>query len=166
MNVRTLALLNWAAHPLLAVGLCAPCMPVTPRMAPVEGLARWLGLVKQPETYSVLSGTWRLLTTGHPGIGLVLLLFSVLFPVAKLVVLRACLDDARRGRPPGPLFRWTERLSKFSMADVLVVALLVVTSKSYPGGTTVDVRWGLFAFAAAALLSVAVSLGTGRLARP
>jgi len=165
VSVRTLAVLNWAAHPLLAVGLCAPSMTVTPRMAPVEGLARWLGLVEEPKTYSILTGTWRLLTGGNAGIGALLLLFSVLFPVAKLVVLRACLADVARGRPPDPLFRATERMSKFSMADVLVVAILAVTSKSYPGGTTVDVRWGLYAFAAAALLSVTVSLGTARLAR-
>jgi uncharacterized paraquat-inducible protein A len=52
------------------------------------------------------------------------------------------------------------------MVDVFVVALLVVTSKSYPGGTTVEIEWGIFAFAGAALLSMLVGAGVTRRFNP
>jgi hypothetical protein len=34
---------------------------------------------------------------------------------------------------------------------------MVVVSKSFPGGTTVEVRWGAFAFAAAALMCMVLA---------
>lgn len=160
---RPLAILNWVCHVLLGIGLFAPCMTVTPRMGTIEGLGRWLGLVDEPRTYSVATGVLQLLRGGNVAIGLVLLFFSVLFPVTKLVVLRAALADARRGHPAGRAHEIAARYGRYSMADVFVLALMVVASKSFPGGTTVDVRWGAFAFAAAALLSMAIARGVARL---
>jgi paraquat-inducible protein A len=151
-----LALLNWTGHVLLGLGLFGPCMTVTPRMEPVQGLAKWLGLVGEAKTYSIVSGVRALLAGGNVGIGLVLLFFSILFPIAKLVALRLCLADAKVGRSHALAARY----GKYSMVDVFVVAMLVVTSKSYPGGTTVEIEWGLFAFAGAALLSMLVAQGT------
>lgn len=147
--MNRLALLNWTGHVLLGIGLFGPCMTVTPRMEPVQGLAEWLGLVGEAKTYSIVSGVLALLRGGNVVIGLVLLFFSVLFPVAKLVALRVCIADARLGRSHA----LAARFGKYSMVDVFVIALLVVASKSYPGGTTVDIEWGIFAFGAAALLS-------------
>jgi len=144
---------TWAAHVLLGVGLFAPCMTVTPRAGPLEGLGRWLGLVDEPKTYSVVTGVLQLLRGGNVPIGLVLLLFSVLFPIAKLVILRAAIADGAAGRAHD----LAARFGRYSMADVFVLALLVVVSKSFPGGTTVEVRWGAFAFAAAALLCLVLA---------
>lgn len=150
--MNRLALLNWTGHVLLGLGLFGPCMTVTPRMEPVQGLAEWLGLVGEAKTYSIVSGVLALLRGGNVGIGLVLLFFSVLFPVTKLVALRICIADAQLGRSHALAARY----GKYSMVDVFVIALLVVASKSYPGGTTVDIEWGIFAFGAAALLSMLV----------
>jgi paraquat-inducible protein A len=144
----------WAAHVLLGIGLCAPCMTVTPRAGPLEGLGRWLGLLQEPKTYSVVTGVLRLLTGGNVAVGILLLVFSVLFPVAKLVVLRA----AEQGRAHDI----AARFGRYSMADVFVLALMVVVSKSFPGGTTVEVRWGAFAFAAAALLCLVLASAISR----
>jgi len=160
---RLLSALTWAAHLLLGAGLLGPCMTVTPRMGSIEGLARWLKLLDEPRTYSVATGVLQLLREGNVAIGLVLLVFSVLFPLAKLVVLRAAIADARRGIPGGRAHDLAPRLGRYSMADVFVLALLVVVSKSFPGGTTVEVRWGAFAFAAAALLSLALAAKVARL---
>ena len=146
--MRRLALLNWAGHLLLGVGLCAPCMTITPRMEPHTGLARWLGLVKEPETYAIVKGIARLLEAGNLLLGIVLLTFSCLFPVVKLILLRGAIGAAGHAA--------VHRFGKYSMVDVFVIALLVVASKSFPGGTTVEVRWGVFVFAAAALLPMAV----------
>ena len=139
----------WAAHVLLGVGLCAPCMTVTPRAGPLEGLGRWLGIVGEPKTYSVVTGVLRLLTGGNVAVGVILLVFSVLFPVAKLVILRAAAQ--------GKAHDLAARFGRYSMADVFVLALMVVVSKSFPGGTTVGVQWGAYAFAAAALLCMVLA---------
>jgi len=153
-----LALLNWTGHVLLGFGLFGPCMTVTPRMESVQGLAKWLGLVGEPKTYSIVSGVRALLNGGNVGIGLILLFFSVFFPIAKLVALRVCITDARLGRSHA----LAARFGKYSMVDVFVIALLVVTGKSYPGGTTVEIEWGIFAFAGAALLSMLVGTAVAR----
>jgi hypothetical protein len=153
----------WATHALLGVGLFAPLMTVTPQAGPLEGLGRWLGLLGEPKTYSVATGILRLLGGKNVPIGLVLLLFSVLFPIAKLVILRAAIADGAAGR----VHDLVGRFGRYSMADVFVLALVVVVSKSFPGGTTVEVRWGAFAFAAAALLSLVLAARVARLgARP
>jgi paraquat-inducible protein A len=155
--------LNWSGHVLLALGLFGPCMTITPQMKPHTGLARWLGLVNDPETYSILSGISELLRGDRWVIGAVLLVFSVLFPTAKLVVLRAGLADVRTGSTVTRAHRLASTLGKYSMVDVFVIALLVVASQSLPGGTTIDILWGTYAFAGAALLSTIVGVGLTRL---
>lgn len=162
--MRVLAVLNWAGHALLALGLVAPCMTITPHAEPHEGLARWLGLMKEPKTYSILGGIGKLLGGGNVAVGIALLAFSVLVPVAKLVVVRAALDDARKGRPAARAVRVAAAIGKYSMVDVFVVALLVVAAQTLPGGTTIELRWGAYAFAGAALVSLPVAARAARLA--
>ena len=147
----------WLAHALLAVGLCGPCMTVTPRMEPHTGLARWLGLLDGPRTYSVLGGIGDLVRHGNAAIGAVLLVFSVLFPIAKLVAVRAALSDVRRGLPRRR-GGFAAHLGKFSMVDVFVIALIILASRSWPGGTEVELRYGAWAFASAALLPIPIAL--------
>ncbi len=156
----------WAAHAFLAAGLFGPCFTVTPRMGPYTGLARWFGLLEQPETYSILRGIQRMLTGGNVAIGLLLLVFSVLFPVAKLIALRGAMHDLRAGRRPTRLAHLATRLGKFSMVDVFVLALFVIAAKSFPGGSTVEIRWGAWAFAAAAFLPIPVGLAITRPPEP
>jgi uncharacterized paraquat-inducible protein A len=147
----------WAAHILLGLGLAAPCMTVVPRMGAHTGLARWLGLLEEPRTYSILSGIRALVAADGLWIGLLLLLFSVVFPVAKLIALRVAISERSRGKASNRLHRLLAGAGKYSMADVFVIALLVVVSKSFPGGTRVELRWGIYAFAAAALLTMLVA---------
>ena len=143
------------SHVLLGLGLAAPCMTVTPQLGEHTGIAKWLGLLEEPRTYSLLEGIRDLLVGGSPAIGVVLLIFSVLFPIAKLIALRHALHVA--ARDGGSRAGWVDAIGKYSMVDVFVIALIVVVSKSFPGGTEVAVRWGVFPFAAAALLSVWVT---------
>lgn len=153
--------LVWIAHILLGVGLAAPCMTITPRLGAHTGLAQWLGLVEEPRTYSILSGIRVLLRGDGLWIGLLLLVFSVLFPVLKLIALRVAISAGA----PGRLHRVLGSVGKFSMADVFVVALIVVVSKSFPGGTTVELRWGIYAFAGAALLTMILTTLADRRSR-
>lgn len=147
-----LAALNWLAHVLLGIGLFAPCMTVTPQMGVYTGLGRWLGIVQDPATYSVFSGVHALLVGSNPLLGAVIFLFSIVFPLSKLVLLRAGLAEPGRGNP-----RLVAALSKYSMVDVFVIALLILAAKSFPGGTEVEIRFGAFVFGAAALISIPVA---------
>ena len=156
-----LSALNWLGHGLLALGLTGPCMTITPRLGSHTGLGKWLGLLQEPETYSILTGVWRLITGGNVVVGIVLLVFSVIFPLSKLIVLRASIAGARAGRPVFKAHDIAARLSKYSMVDVFVIALIVVASKTFPGGTTVEIRWAAYAFGAGALLSIPVARAVG-----
>ena len=157
-----LTLLTWADHILLALGLFAPCMTITPHFGRHDALARWLGLLEEPQTYSIMTGVLKLLEGGNVPIGLLLLVFSVLFPVSKLIILRAAIGDLRKGRDPGRARGLVSAFGKYSMVDVFVIALLVVASQTLPGGTTVEIRWGAYAFAAAALAALPVAVGVSK----
>ncbi len=148
------AALNWLCHGVLAVGLMAPCMTIVPRMGSATDVARSIGLLPQAESYSVLSGILALFEDGDLVIALVLLTFSVLFPVAKLVVVRLTLQGAVCGAVPQKLLAAMAMFSKYSMTDVFVIALIVVASRTLPGDSQINLEWGAIAFALAALLSM------------
>lgn len=145
--------LNWLCHGFLAVGLTAPCMTIVTRMGEATELAHDMGLLPSPESYSVLRGIIALFDNGDLAIGILLLVFSVLFPVTKLIVVRLTLkvDPAAA---PHRLLSFIAVLSKYSMIDVFVIALMVIASKTLPGGSEIDLEWGTIAFATAALLSM------------
>lgn len=156
-GVGRLAALNWLCHGVLAVGLVAPTMTFVSRMGEATDVARAAGLIPDPKTYSVLSGILALFEDGDVGIGCALLAFSVLFPVAKLIAVRLTLQGATRRAVPPRVLKAVAVLSKYSMVDVFVIALLVVASKTMPGGSRIELEWGLFAFGAAALLSMGLT---------
>ena len=151
---RPWAVLNWLCHGVLAVGLMAPCMTFVARLGDSTDLAQAVGLIPEPTSYSVLSGILALFEDGDLLIGLVLLTFSVLFPVAKLVVVRLALQGIGRGAVPRRVLAAMATISKYSMVDVFAIALLVVASKTMAGGSHIDMEWGTIAFATAALLSM------------
>lgn len=163
-RARRISALNWLCHAILAVGLVAPCMTFVSRMGDATELARAAALIPEPATYSVLTGILSLLEHGDVLIGCVLLTFSVVFPVAKLIVVRLVLQGAAGPAVPAPLLKVVAGVSKYSMVDVFVIALLIVASKSMPGGSRIELEWGTFAFAAAALLSTGLTSSVNRTA--
>ena len=156
-RARQVSALNWLCHGILAVGLVAPCMTFVSRMGGATEVARAVGLIPDPATYSVLSGILSLLEHGDVGIGCVLLTFSVVFPISKLIVVRLALQGATRCAVPPRLLKAVALASKYSMVDVFVIALLVVASKTMPGGSRIELQWGTLAFCAAALLSTGLT---------
>jgi len=140
-NAATAAVL---ALGLLVVGLNGPFLAVT--------------TLGTPETHSLLGGIADLANGGSVGLAAIIAVFSVAFPVAKnLLVIVATtvvvpLSPAGRRR----LLAIAERTGKYSLLDVLVVALLVVTLKSQP---LVEIRagWALWAFAASVACSIAAT---------
>ena len=87
MKPGQLQVLLVAASILLGVGLFAPCMTLQPSYGNVTWLARLIDPdLVAPTTYSLLDGIRSLLTDSNVFIGVVVLLFSVVFPLWKLGV--------------------------------------------------------------------------------
>jgi len=108
---------------------------------------------------SLLSGVVTLWSEGYWLVGAVVLGFSVLLPPLKLIALLALSTRpaVSRHRQRALAYRLVERLGRWGMLDVLLVALLVAMVKLgdlvniYPGH-------GLAAFITLVLLSLVASL--------
>jgi len=106
---------------------------------------------------SLASGVVDLLTHGDLAIGLVVLAFSIVLPAAKiLLLLELSLLRLTRRAHRAASHRWIERLGRWSMMDVLMLALLVMVVKL---GDLVAVRLGpaVWAFAGCVALSLIAS---------
>jgi paraquat-inducible protein A len=134
----------WVAALLLLGGLIAPIITL-----------RKFVLVEN--TFSVLSGVVELLQNGQIFLFLLLTGFSVVLPILKLGVLYRLVsrNEAKQDRVKR-LLHWMHLYGKWSMLDVFVVAVLVVAVKL---GALVDVelRYGLYAFAASVLLTMFIT---------
>ncbi len=115
-------------------------------------------------SYSLWSGMIGLFRDRHYGLAIILLVFSILFPFTKLAVLMALwvgrFTDARRQ----DVLKWLERLGRWSMLDVFVVAMIVVIAKT-GGALQARPRLGIYLFAAAVLLSMVLTRYIHHLAR-
>ncbi len=104
-------------------------------------------------SYSLWSGMIGLFRDRHYVLAVILLVFSILFPFTKLVVLTSLwvgrFSDAQRRN----VLKWLERLGRWSMLDVFVVAMVVVIAKT-GGALQASPRLGIYLFATAVLLSM------------
>lgn len=112
-------------------------------------------LVNETNTYSVLSGARELFNANEIFLAVVIVLFSVLFPCAKLASLfLLCHDGISRSRELH--FKAHAFLGKWSMLDVFVIALLVVSLK-LGDMVNVQIHCGIYFFAASVLLTMALT---------
>ena len=166
-SVPTIRMVLILASILLGLGLVAPCMTIRPSMG--QTWDSWLRLLEpsqlEPTTYSILGGIIELMRTDSLGLGLLLLAFSVVFPAFKLATLWWAVSVLKQGQPGGAALWITHHAGKFSMLDVMVIAVFIVAIKGLPGETQVTIGWGLYAFAGAVLLSIIASLQVQRLER-
>lgn len=127
----------------------------------------WLKLLDpselQPTTYSILGGILELMRTNSLALGLLLMAFSVAFPAIKLATLWWGVTVLQQGSPSGWALWLTHHAGKFSMLDVMVIAVLIIAIKGMPGDTDITIQWGLFAFAASVLLSIIASIMVTRM---
>ena len=146
---------------LLGLGLVAPAMHVSTSFGRYDGWVRLVAndLVRQKEaTYSLLGGIVTLIRGREAWVGWVLLAFSVIFPTLKLATMAGATETLARGGRGGLFLAFAHHAGKFSMLDVLVVALLILAVKGLPGASDLRSEWGLWAFAASVLLSLIASL--------
>ncbi|BAO44096.1 paraquat-inducible protein A [Thiolapillus brandeum] len=113
-------------------------------------------------TVSLLSAISQLWQGGEKSLAVLIGSFSLLFPVIKLLLLFYIwnLEDAS-SPGHGKHLKWLNTYSKWSMLDVFVVALLVVTLKLGMLAKA-QVEFGLYAFAASVILTMLLSAWMGQ----
>lgn len=135
----------------LLAGLSGPFLSVSP-------------LVGTPKTYGMLAGIGAMWQAGDRGIAAFLFLFSVAFPLAKMVgVLLVALDLVPLGKiAKSRLVTIADRTGKWSMLDVAVAGLVVLSFKA-DASAAVSLGWAVGAFAGAVAMSALAShrLSTG-----
>jgi paraquat-inducible protein A len=128
----------------LAVGLVAPIITLK-KFVLIEN------------TFSVLGGAIELLKEGRIFLFILITGFSIVLPLLKIAVLNTLLG-AKENKVANldKYLHWMHLYGKWSMLDVFVVAVLVVSVK-LGAIASVEMRYGLYAFAAAVVLSMYVT---------
>jgi paraquat-inducible protein A len=109
--------------------------------------------------YSLVGGILELFHSGNTFIGVVLLTFSVIFPIVKLIMLLAAtsslvgISDQTRRR----LHKIAVVTGKYSLLDLLVVAVMIVLVK-FGEFAEVRARPGTVLFCIAVLMSIVAGL--------
>lgn len=108
-------------------------------------------------TYSVLGTVDELWSKGNVGLAIVIFLFSVVFPIIKLVAQFIMwftpMTHAFRHR----VLHWLGILGKWSMLDVFAAALLIVLIKA--GGLfKAEALGGIYLFGAAIFMSMVITM--------
>ncbi|MCP4386535.1 MAG: paraquat-inducible protein A [Hyphomicrobiales bacterium] len=117
---------------------------------PIAVFESFLLFSERPSLIEILTGLWQ---DDDRLIAALVGLFSVAFPAAKLIVLHMAAYTPER-------LHWVERLgvlSKWSMADVLIVALAIFAAKT-SGLAEAATQAGIWFYAAATLLSAAAAV--------
>ena len=113
---------------------------------------------------SVYQGLLVLWEAGETFLFLILFVFTVCFPFVKIGALSAVwLSPNLTHRQAQNCFKFASNLGKWSMLDVFVVAILVLTVKS-GGIASIEVKGGFFFFFLSVMLTQFASLWTGKIA--
>ena len=148
-------LLAYLAGFLFLVGIFAPSFTMIPKFGSgfFERLVRlFVSSDLEPRQFSLVGGIWHLFQERELFIGGLILLFSVAFPVAKVA---AIIRSVHLGPSAAERhLKMVESLGKWSMVDVFVIASLVICFKGFPGGTHIQVQWGIYIFALSILLTM------------
>ncbi len=122
--------------------------------APMLTLKKLVWITNQ---FSLLSGVGALWREGHYVLCLIIAAFSIVLPLCKIAVLyRVWNTPTERLRRSLRYLHWLSALGKWSMLDVFVVAVLLASVK-LGALASVEVHFGLYAFAAAAVLTMIIA---------
>lgn len=86
-------------------------------------------------------------------LALVVILFAILAPIAKVLA----LDGFLSGRLPATLKPWLFHLGRLAMADVFLIAIYITVAKGIGVGR-LEVGWGLYLFTFCVLASLGMSI--------
>lgn len=147
----TIVLALLAALALFVTGIFLPFTAVT---------KLWL-FENQISVYQGLIVLWK---GSELFLFLILFVFTVCFPLVKINALLALwLYPGLSVDQAGAFFKFVSSMGKWSMLDVFVVAILVLTVKS-GGLASIQVKGGFFLFFLSVMLTQLASVWTGRIA--
>ncbi|MEO0496370.1 MAG: paraquat-inducible protein A [Pseudomonadota bacterium] len=117
---------------------------------PLVELERLFVLTDRPSLIEIIAG---LANQGSWGIAAIVAVFSILFPAAKILAVTASALGAGKGRITGAL----AAVSKWSMLDVLLVAIVIFAAKT-SGLASAITQPGVWFFATSTLLAATASV--------
>ena len=143
---------------LLGIGLVAPTMTIYPK----AGEFTWLMEVMDPEsmesvTYSIFGIIVELAEMNDWFMVVILSIFSVVFPVGKLCVFWHHSFYTQYPKAFS-LYNGAKILGKFSMAEVFVLSLFLISMKTLPGGTQVQLEYGCAIYFLSVISSILSSM--------
>lgn len=115
---------------------------------PLVRIERFFILSDEPSLVRMIGDLW---TGGEPTIAALILAFSIAFPVLKLYLLSVAAYAGTTDAHALPA--WFGSLSKWSMLDVVLVALVIFAAKT-SGLATAFTQPGLWFFAGSVVLTV------------
>jgi len=108
---------------------------------------------ESPSLIGLFQGLW---TEGNIAIALALFVFSLLFPVIKLGLTFLEAFGTAQSPAQSELKKWAAVLAKWSMMDVLLVALVIFATKT-TGLATAVTQPGVWFYAASAVCGAAAA---------
>ena len=116
-------------------------------------LVRFEKLYFFSETPSLIGIVTSLWSQGSPALAVVIALLSIVFPIAKLIGIAVeATAPSAGGRQDRAVARLLPILGKWSMMDVMLVALVIVAAKT-SGMATAFTQPGLWFYAASAVMT-------------
>ncbi|MAW88691.1 MAG: paraquat-inducible membrane protein A [Phyllobacteriaceae bacterium] len=116
---------------------------------PLVEIERLLVFSDEPSLVQMVTGLWR---QGDLALAVLIAGFSIVTPSAKLLLLHIAAANGPGTRAPS----WLHGLSRWSMLDVVLVALVVFAAKT-SGLATAITKPGLWFFAASVILTAAAA---------
>lgn len=152
-----------AASISLVMGLITPILMVT-----IHKEVEYIGdIVLSFESKSIMGSIMKLYDNGDFVVALVILLFSVIVPLLKvlsLLFMSIFMESTSIGNLAGYLVNFFKMIGKWSMVDVFVVAVfLVYLTSNNADVSKAEIEVGLYFFLAYVLVSMVLSLSANRL---
>jgi uncharacterized paraquat-inducible protein A len=169
MNPTTVQMLEAMSGGDLKKGILAALTPQVTASLQKEGT----DIEVYTQTRSIVGAVRRLYEVGSPVAATLILLFSIIVPVAKGLLV--ALAMFMRGAARDGVLKFVAVIAKWSMADVFVVAIFIaylaaIASQATPGTTALvafEAKFGIgfYFFAAYCVFSLASQQFTARLMR-
>ncbi|PHP67297.1 paraquat-inducible membrane protein A [Zhengella mangrovi] len=112
---------------------------------PLVEIERLIVFSDEPSLVQMVTGLWQ---RGDMALAALIALFSIVTPASKLLLLQIAAAKGPGSRAPS----WLHGLSRWSMLDVLLVAIVVFAAKT-SGLATAITKPGLWCFAASVILT-------------
>jgi len=146
---------RWKSNQNVVVLACLALLLLIPAL-----LLPFMSIVKlgRTDTYSLVGGIRQLAADGHWFLATIIFVFSLVFPIAKLLFILLATTSLVRipWKTRTLLHDMSTHTAKYSMLDVFVLAVLVVVIK-LGGSTEVHIQSGTVLFCLAIFLSMLAS---------